>query len=86
MTSEDKTNETPAQEDDVEGHRVLKSDDAGSDAAPEFVRAKGDDDDAEGHIKVGGHFSDPDFARQGPGVRVEAKDDDEDAEGHLLIG
>ena len=83
MSSEDKANETPAQEDDVEGHRVLNTDEAGSDA-PERFRAKADEDDAEGHIKVGGHFSDPDFDRQAPGHLAGAKDDDEDTEGHFL--
>jgi hypothetical protein len=52
MTAEEKTDEAPEVEDDVEAHSLRRSADPDfTSQAPSLVRASDDDDDAEGHIR-----------------------------------
>jgi hypothetical protein len=72
--------------DDVQGHRIYNTGDAGPDAPGHVLGARIgaiDDDDVEGHHFVK-HSSDPDFAAKSLGHIASAKDDDEDVEGHLV--
>jgi hypothetical protein len=71
--------------DDVEGHKLYNTGDAGPDAPGHVLGASVEaiDDDVEGHLKIG-HSADPDFAAKSLGHIASAKDDDEDVEGHLV--